>query len=44
MGYRINSHSKITLRYAYEEISNFGNVQDEHQKNHFLGVEAAVFF
>jgi len=44
MGYRINSHSKITLRYAYEEISNFGNVQDEHQKNHFLGLEAAISF
>jgi len=44
IGYPLNSYSKITLRYAYEEISNFGNVQDERQRNHFLGVEYAIYF
>jgi hypothetical protein len=44
IGYRLNPHSKITLRYAYEEISNFENFQDERQRNHFLGVEAAIYF
>jgi len=44
IGYRFNPHSKITLRYAYEEIENFGYVQDEHQRNQFMGVEAAIYF
>ena len=42
IGYRINSYTKITLRYAYEDINNLGNVQGERQRNHFLGVEAAI--
>lgn len=44
IGYRFNAHSKITLRYAYEEIKNFGYVHDEHQRNHFMGLEAAFYF
>ena len=44
MGYRINSNSKITLRYAYEDINNLGNVQGERQRNQFLGVEYAIHF
>jgi hypothetical protein len=44
IGYRINFHSEITLRYAYEEINNLGNVQDERQRNHLLGLEASLLF
>jgi len=44
VGYRFNPHSKVTLRYAYEEINNLGNVQDGHQRNQFMGVEAAIYF
>jgi hypothetical protein len=44
IGYRINSYSSITLRYAYEEITNLGNVRDEQQRNHFFGAEAAIYF
>lgn len=44
MGWRFNPNASITLRYAYEEINNAGNVQDERQRNHFLGVEAAIYF
>ena len=44
IGYRLNSYSKITLRYAYEEINNVGNVQNYNQRNQFLGVEYAIHF
>jgi hypothetical protein len=44
IGYRINSNSNITLRYAYEDINNLGNVQGERQGNQFLGVEYAIYF
>jgi predicted porin len=44
VGYRINSNSNITLRYAYEDINNLGNVQGERQRNQFLGVEYAINF
>jgi hypothetical protein len=44
IGYRLNSYSKITLRYAYEDINNLGNVQGERQRNQFLGVEYAIYF
>jgi hypothetical protein len=44
IGYRVNTNSKITLRYAYEEVDNSGNVEDEHERNHFIGVDAAINF
>ncbi len=44
IGYRINPHTNITLRYAFEDINNADNVQDARQRNHFMGVEAALFF
>jgi len=44
IGYRLNSNSKITSRYAYEEINNLGNVHGESQRNHFLGLEATILF
>jgi hypothetical protein len=44
IGYRLNSYSKITLRYAYEDINNLGNVQGERQRNQFLGMEYAIYF
>lgn len=44
MGYRFNANANITFRYAYEDINNLGNVQDERQKNHFLGMETAIYF
>jgi hypothetical protein len=44
IGYRLNSYSNITLRYAYEDINNLGNVQGERQRNQFLGMEYAIYF
>jgi hypothetical protein len=44
IGYRFNPHSSLTLKYAYEEIKNAGNVPDLRQKNHYVGMEAALFF
>ena len=44
MGYRFNANANITLRYAYEEINNHGNIQNERQRNHFLGIETALYF
>lgn len=44
MGYRIKDNSNITVRYSYEEISNYMNVKDDDKRNHFLGVEAALYF
>lgn len=44
IGYRVNPHASITLRYAFEDIKNAGYVQDVRQRNHFMGVEAALFF
>jgi hypothetical protein len=44
IGYRLNSNSNITLRYAYEDINNLGNVQGERQRNQFLGAEYAIYF
>lgn len=44
IGYQFNPHSNITLRYAYEEIDNFDYVKDERQRNHFFGVETAIYF
>ena len=37
-------HTKITLRYAYEDINNYCNIQDERQRNYFLGVDLAFHF
>ena len=44
LGYRVNDNVNISLRYAYEEINNLGNVQDERQTNHFLSLETAIYF
>ncbi|MEE9910670.1 MAG: capsule assembly Wzi family protein [Deltaproteobacteria bacterium] len=44
IGYRFNANATMTLRYAYEAIKNFGNLQDENQGNHFVGLEAAIEF
>ena len=44
MGWRFNPNAGITLQYAHEEIKNAGNVQNQSQRNHFLGVEAAIYF
>jgi hypothetical protein len=44
LGYRVNDNVNISLRYAYEEINNLGNVRDERQTNHFLGLETAIYF
>lgn len=44
VGYRVNSNSKVTLRYAYEEIDNVGNVEDERERNHFIGMDATIYF
>jgi len=44
MGYRIKDNSNITVRYSYEEITNYMNVKDDDKRNHFLEVEAALYF
>lgn len=44
LGYRFNDNTNITLKYAYEDIDNFGNVENERQRNHYLGMEAAIQF
>lgn len=44
IGYRFNANAKIRLQYAYEEIKNLGNVKDEDQRNHLLGLEATFYF
>ena len=44
IGYQIEPNTKITLRYAYEDINNYCNIQDERQRNYFLGVDLAFHF
>jgi hypothetical protein len=44
IGYQIEPNTKITLKYAYENIINVGNVQNYNQRNQFLGVEYAIYF
>lgn len=44
VGYRFNNNANISLRYAYEEIKNLGNVRDERQTNHFLSLETSICF
>lgn len=44
LGYRYNENAKFTLQYAYEEIKNLGYVQNQRQKNHFLGMTADFYF
>lgn len=43
-GWQFNAHSRITLRYMYEQVQNAGNVSGERLTNHYLGVEAALHF
>lgn len=43
-GYRFNPHSSFTLKYAYEEIKNADNIPDLRQRNHYVGLEAALYF
>jgi DNA-binding transcriptional regulator YhcF (GntR family) len=35
---------KITLQYAYEDIKDWGYVQDQRQKNHFIGTIVNIDF
>jgi hypothetical protein len=44
IGYQIEPNTKITLKYAYENIINVGNVQNYNQRNQFLGVAYAIYF
>jgi hypothetical protein len=44
IGYQIESNTKITLRCAYEDINNYGNIQGERQKNYFWGVDLDFHF
>ena len=43
-GYRANAHVQISLRYGFEEIRNLGYIENARQRNHLLGIEAALFF
>ena len=38
-GYSIAEWLDLAVRYSYEEISNYENVKDHKQKNHFMGIE-----
>ena len=44
LGYHFNDNVKVTLQYGYEEIKNFGYIQDERQTNHFLGLTSTFNF
>ncbi len=44
IGYQIRPNTKITLRCAYEDINNYGNIQGERQKNYFWGVDLDFHF
>jgi hypothetical protein len=44
IGYQIKPNTKITLRCAYEDINNYGNIQGERQKNYFWGVDLDFHF
>ncbi len=43
-GYSIAEWLDLAVRYAYEEISNYENVKDHKQKNHFMGIELKCNF
>jgi len=43
-GWQIHRQSKITLRYAYEDVHNAGYVRDERLHNHYFGIETSIFF
>ena len=44
IGYRFNANSKVTLRYVYEKINNFGNVANDSESNQFIGIDAMIYF
>jgi hypothetical protein len=37
-------NASVAARYIYEDIHHNGNIQDERQINHFLGIEAILHF
>ena len=43
-GYRFNHNLKVTLQYAFENIDNFGYVQNQDETNHFFGTTASFDF
>ncbi len=43
-GYRFNAHAQISLRYGFEDIRNLNHIENSRQRNHLLGLEAALFF
>ncbi|MDD5344005.1 MAG: capsule assembly Wzi family protein [Smithella sp.] len=44
IGYRFNANSKVTLRYVYERINNFGNAANDSESNQFVGIDAMIYF
>ncbi|NQT68955.1 MAG: hypothetical protein HQ552_05195, partial [Desulfobacteraceae bacterium] len=43
-GYDIAEWLDLAVRYSYEEISNYENLKDNEQKNHFMGIELKCNF
>jgi len=44
IGYRVNTNSKVTLRYVYEETDNVDNIADDSERNQFIGLDATIYF
>jgi hypothetical protein len=44
IGYNFPYNIKIALQYAYEDIKDWGYVQDQRQKNHFIGTILNIDF
>lgn len=43
-GYSIAEWLDLAIRYSYEEISNYNNIKNHKQKNHFMGIELKCEF
>ncbi len=44
IGYRFTYNTNLTLRYSYEDIDNLDYIENQSQKNHFIGLDAAIYF
>jgi len=44
IGYRFTYNTNLTLRYSYEDIDNLDYIENQSQRNHFIGLDAAIYF
>ncbi len=44
VGWSINKHSKMILRYTYEDVQNAGSIPGVKLQNHYVGIEVSLQF